>query len=186
MLNKEINADIVGVDEVGYGCCAGPVFVCALRFLKKTDFIFSDSKLLSPKQRNFAFEILKDVADYSIGIGSIEEINELGLARALRLAIERAITKFSGLAIFIDGRKPAWLNCHAIVKGDQKVQQIAAASIVAKCSRDAFMLELASKFPSYGWDVNKGYSTKKHIDAITLHGLTKWHRIKYKNLAKFL
>lgn len=179
---------IVGIDEVGYGCWAGPVFVCALQFKQielQIKHKFADSKSISEKKRNELYEVIQKVANWKIGIGSVEEINEYGLGWAYRKAIERAIEPFHGNQLVIDGRKPGWLDCVAVVKGDQKINAISAASIAAKVERDNLMNQLDSKLPLYGWAKNKGYGTKIHQDALKAHGLSKYHRKSY-DLAKWL
>lgn len=182
------NKLIIGIDEVGYGCWAGPVFVCALEFKSlefQKKYKFADSKSISEKKRNEFYDLIKEIANWKMGIGSIEEINSHGLAWAYRKAIERAIEPFSGKQLVIDGIKPNWLDCAAMIKGDQKINAISAASIVAKVERDKLMNELSKEFPIYGWAKNKGYGTKIHQDALKEHGLSKYHRKSY-DLAKWL
>lgn len=179
--------DIVGIDEVGYGCWAGPVYVCALQLNKLHEEIgckFVDSKSINHKKRVEFYNIIKQVATWQIGIGLVEEINEFGLAYAYRKAIERAIEPFLKCRLIIDGRKPKWLderglNCVAIVKGDCKVPAISAASIVAKVERDAIMVQLAKQHPEYLFEENKGYGTSAHIAAIREHGFCIQHRTSY-------
>ena len=174
----------IGIDEVGYGCWAGPVYVCALYFKEKVETQFFDSKVLSEKKRLELFEILKNIAHWRLGIGSVEEINLKGLAYAHKMAVLRSLEGLSG-EIFIDGRKPKYLECTAIIKGDQKIQEIAAASIVAKVSRDALMQEFGKMWPEYGFAQNKGYGTKQHINALKEFGFSSIHRTSY-NLDKYL
>ena len=169
----------IGVDEVGYGAWAGPLVICALKFIKETDILFFDSKSISERIREELFQVLQTISIYQIGFGSVEEINELGLASAYKKTLLRALNNFDG-EVFIDGRKPKYLECTAIIKGDQKMQCISAASIVAKVIRDNMMKDLAMYYPQYGFENNKGYGTKFHIDAIGQHGLSKMHRICYK------
>ena len=174
----------IGIDEVGYGCWAGPVMACALYFPQETKHEFFDSKSLTPKKRLILFEILKEVAIWNIGIGSVEEINEFGLAYAHKMAILRAKGDFVG-DVWIDGCKPKYLECTAIIKGDQKIKEISAASIVAKVIRDELMNELDKQFPKYGFAKHKGYGTKQHINALQEHGFCEIHRTCYR-LIKYL
>jgi|GEM_PF-678919 len=186
IIDLSSNLTSVGIDEVGYGCWAGPVFVCALQFLRPPEPIFRDSKSISAKKRQELYEKIKEISRWKIGIGMIEEINEFGLGYAYKSAILRAVEPFLGQGtFFMDGRKPSFLDCYALVKGDQKIQAISAASIVAKVERDALMDQLNLEFPMYKWDSNKGYGTADHIKAIREHGLCRWHRKSY-NLDKYL
>lgn len=184
---KEPQEDIkiVGIDEVGYGPWAGPLFVCACKFLSFPEFEIKDSKKLSAKQREEIFEKLKSIAVWEIAIAEVSKINEIGLALSYKATILSASKNFQNKdsRIFIDGRKPKWLECTAVIKGDDKVPQIAAASIIAKVKRDAYMQKLHEEFPQYGWASNKGYGTAKHIEAIRENGLTQHHRINYKPFA---
>jgi len=180
--SKDLNA--VGIDEVGYGSWAGPVVVCALQFEKVPHIQFFDSKTLSAKRRvELRDEIIK-IAKWEIGIGTIEEINEFGLAYAYKKAIERAVQPFLQFPLFMDGRAPKFLKCHAIVKGDQKIQVISAASIVAKVFRDELMNNLEDS-NKYDWQNNKGYGTARHIELLKKYGFSKMHRVVY-NLSKYL
>lgn len=189
MWSSKIEQDFfncVGIDEVGYGAWAGPLYICALKFLHVTEVKFFDSKLISEKRRvALACEIEK-AAVWNFGVGSVEEINELGLGQAYKKTLVRAISPYvcAGERLLIDGSRK-YPNCTAIVKGDQKIQAISAASIMAKVCRDNFMLLLHEEFPMYKWDKNKGYGTAEHISAIKTHGLCKWHRSSYK-LGKYL
>ena len=180
--------DIVGIDEVGYGCWAGPVYVCALRLIKPSSHRFFDSKSISHAKRIELSAIIAQVAVWQIGVGSVEEINQRGLAYAYRKAIERAIEPFETQRLVIDGRRPSWmsyLNCTAVIKGDEKIQAISAASIIAKVERDRLMSELAKVHPQYGFERNKGYGTAEHIAALGEHGFCGQHRTSY-DLEKYL
>lgn len=188
IIDLALKENAVGIDEVGYGCWAGPVFVCALQFFPGIDnsaIKLYDSKSISAKRREQLYEEIKKIARWKIGVGTVEEINEFGLAYAYKNAILRAVEPFVGCDLFMDGRKPSFLNCHALVKGDAKIRVISAASIVAKVERDALMNELHQEFPQYKWDANKGYGTQDQIQAIKIHKLCKWHRSSY-NLGKYL
>lgn len=177
---------VIGVDEVGRGCLAGPVVAGAVIFNPDHILIegITDSKQLSQMQReNFSEQIKKHSKDFSIGISSVNEINKLGIVPATFLAMERALLQFAKVdALLIDGSllprfsKIQPQSIKTIIKGDQLSYSIAAASIIAKVYRDQLMAELHQTFPNFGWDQNKGYGTKKHREAILKTGITEHHR----------
>jgi len=178
----------VGCDEAGRGCLAGPVFAAAV--VLPSDFNhpkLDDSKKLSPKQRGYLRSIILEKAiDYSVQSLSNNEIDKINILNASILAMHLAIrnlTKIHPEFILVDGNrfKPyPGIKHTCIVKGDGLYTSIAAASILAKTSRDEFMKQLHEDFPQYGWDVNKGYPTKLHREAIDKFGITPYHRISYK------
>lgn len=172
---------VVGVDEVGRGPLAGPVTVCAYVFEKNTlPLGVKDSKKLSDKKRRELFEYLIDNAkEYSIVEKSPEVIDEINILEATKLAMKEAVMKLSvvpeivlvdALTLDIPYKQ---LN---IVKGDSKSISIAAASIIAKVTRDNKMIEYSKEFVEYGFENNKGYGTKEHINAIKEIGISKIHR----------
>lgn len=175
---------IVGVDEVGRGCFAGPVVAAAVILpsdFDATDEI-NDSKLLSPKKREKLAPIIKKYSVcYSIAEISIEIINEVGIGKATQRAFYQAVNTLTVKPqyVFIDAfyidnldRK----NQKPIVHGDRKSISIAAASIIAKVYRDELMQKLNAKYPQYDFHQNKGYGTKKHREAIKKFGLCDLHR----------
>lgn len=173
---------IAGVDEVGMGCLAGPVAAAAVILKPETriDFI-RDSKTLTDKQRRCLAEKIKQKAiAWGIGEATIEEIASLNLRRAAIEAMRRAIVALrpSPEAVLIDAFRIPKLNFYqeAIIKGDQKVRSIAAASIVAKVYRDDLMTKLDKIHPGYGLAIHKGYATAKHRQAIKELGLSAIHR----------
>ena len=179
---KENGFQIVcGIDEAGRGPLAGPVYAAAV--ILPDDVIIeglNDSKKLSEKKRELLFKEIKEKAIYSVGTASVEEIDELNILNATYLAMQRA---FDGLpkrpqAAFVDGnRLPALpVPAKAIVKGDYLSASIAAASIIAKVSRDRYMLELAEKYPEYEFERHKGYGTKLHYEKIREYGISDVHR----------
>jgi len=185
---------VCGIDEVGRGPLAGPVVAAAVIIPAQglPDEIAShirDSKKLSPKQREALFQPLMELCDASIAEASVEEIDTLNILQATFLAMRRAL---EGLPhppahALIDGnKKPPGLLCPAttIVKGDDKSLSIAAASIVAKVTRDRFMAKLAETFPGYGWETNAGYGTATHLAALTQLGPTIWHRRSFAPVAQ--
>jgi len=178
---------IAGVDEVGRGCLAGPVVAAAVilpndeNLLKKLDGV-NDSKKLSATKRRKYFSIIQDVAiDFSIGMASANVIDEINILQASFLAMRRALSHLDNCDyIFVDGNKKIpdiQIEQTAIIKGDSQSLSIAAASILAKVVRDEIMIELAKYYDkSFDFESNKGYPTKKHIEALKLHGLLDIHR----------
>lgn len=182
------NKVVVGVDEVGRGPLAGPVVAGAVIFAPDHQMIagINDSKKLSEKKRLELEQIIKEQAQaYGIGLASVEMINQSGILAATTFAMTQALkqlTKFD--LLLIDGRPinnfPIQVDqIEYIVKGDSRSYSIAAASILAKVYRDQIMKNLSIEFPDYNWEKNMGYGTKKHCDAIKIHGTTKHHRELY-------
>ena len=180
---------ICGVDEAGRGPLAGPVCAAAVILPKGLELPgLNDSKKLTDKKRRELFPIIKEQAiAYGIGLASHEEIDEINILQATYLAMERAIAQLNGKADFaqIDGNRPTdfGLPVRTVVKGDSLSASIAAASILAKVTRDDIMLEMAEKYPEYGFEVHKGYGTKAHYDALRAHGHSEIHRMTF--LKKF-
>ena len=173
---------LAGVDEVGRGSLIGPVYAAAV-ILKKSinKKLLKDSKKLSKKKREELCNYIKKNSIWAIGQASIKEIEKINILYASLLAMKRAIIKLKKKPslVLIDGNKLPNLkgyNLKYIIKGDQKIPSISAASIIAKVSRDKFIKTLSKKFKNYGWDTNYGYGTKKHLRAIKKFGITKYHR----------
>jgi ribonuclease HII len=181
---------VVGVDEVGRGPLAGPVTACAVRL--DPDLIpagLRDSKLVSAARREILFDAIMAVAEVSVAHASVQEIDDLNILRASHLAMERAVAGLAADHALIDGNLiPRGLACPAtaIVKGDAKCLSIAAASIVAKVTRDRIMVDLAQQHPGYGWEANAGYPTKAHLAALQNLGATAWHRRSFKPVHNIL
>ncbi len=173
---------ICGVDEAGRGPLAGPVYAAAV-ILPKGHIVegVNDSKKISEKKRELLFDkIISECVSYSVGIATEKEIDEINILQATFLAMRRAV---DGLAIkpdiaFIDGNKKPGLDIEeqVIVKGDAKSANIAAASIIAKVSRDRYMLQMAEKYPQYQFEKHKGYGTKLHYEMIEKYGISPIHR----------
>ena len=183
---------IAGVDEVGRGPLAGPVTAAAVILdpLNIPDNL-NDSKILSSKKREKLFEQLKSSSAFAVAHVSPEEIDKLNILQASLLAMVNAVSnlKVKPNHILIDGNKvPDRLvgRATAIAKGDRKVLSIAAASIIAKVTRDKLMHDLDSKFPVYGWAKNAGYPTKCHMNAIVKYGVTPHHRRSFKPVHNIL
>ena len=173
---------IAGVDEVGRGSLVGPVFAATVIFKKNVDKKkIKDSKKLSKNKRNLLEKYIKKNSIWTIGSASLKEIEKLNILNASLLAMERSIKKLKSKPslIMIDGNKLPIMNGYklkSIVKGDQKVPEISAASIIAKVSRDRLISKMSKKFVKYGWTKNSGYGTKQHLKAIKKFGVTKHHR----------
>ena len=181
-----------GVDEVGRGCLAGPVFAAAVMLNKNinTDDI-KDSKKIPFEKRVLLSKYIKKNSTYAIGSASVEEINKINILNASLLSMQRAIKKLKNkpTMVYIDGifsPKNINMKSKTFIKGDEKIMCIAAASIVAKATRDLFMIKLAKKYPGYNWNKNFGYGTASHIKGLKKYGITKHHRKKFKPIHKML
>jgi len=174
---------ICGVDEAGRGPLAGPV--CAAAVILPEDTVIeglNDSKKISEKKREQLFEIIKEKAvAYAIAFGTVEEIEEFNILEATFIAMNRAIDKLGIKADYalIDGNrvpKNIKIPCETVVKGDSKSCSVAAASILAKVTRDRLLLEYDKKYPEYKFAQHKGYGTKAHYEAIREYGVCEIHR----------
>lgn len=174
---------ICGVDEAGRGPLAGPVCAAAV-ILDPSKSIegINDSKKLSEKKREALYDVIKEQAlAYGIAFASVEEIEEHNILNATYLAMLRAIENLNIKADYalIDGNrvpKGISIECETVVKGDAKSMSIAAASILAKVTRDRLLYEYDEKYPEYGFAKHKGYGTAEHMDAIRKYGMTEVHR----------
>tara|TARA_B100000029_G_scaffold485954_1_gene539827 strand:+ start:3793 stop:4365 length:573 start_codon:yes stop_codon:yes gene_type:complete len=182
---------VAGVDEVGRGCLAGPVFAAAVILNRdiNTENI-KDSKKLSFNRRILLYEYIKKNSIYSLGIATVEEINKINILNASLLSMKRAISKLKTKPsiAYIDGPfvPKLKIRCKPYIKGDERITSIAAASIVAKVSRDLFMIKLSEKYPEYQWNKNFGYGTKDHLNGLKKYGITKHHRKKFKPVHNIL
>ena len=180
---------VCGVDEAGRGPLAGPVCAAAVILPANLDLPgLTDSKKLTDKRRRELFPLIKEQAiAYGIGLASEQEIDEINILQATFLAMERALAQLSirpELAL-IDGNreKDFGIPVKTVVKGDSLSANIAAASILAKVTRDDMMLELSKQYPEYGFDIHKGYGTKAHYEALRTYGASPVHRNSF--LRKF-
>ena len=173
---------VCGVDEAGRGPLAGPVFAGAVILPENyTHEILNDSKKLSEKKRDLVYDdIIRDAVSWSVGIATEQEIDEINILNATFLAMKRAV---EGLVIkpdlaFIDGNRYANTGVKeiTIVKGDSKCMSVAAASIIAKVSRDRFMQDVDKQYPQYQFSKHKGYGTKLHYEMIEQFGVSPVHR----------
>ena len=173
---------ISGVDEVGRGSLIGPVFAAAVIFKKNIDRNkIKDSKKLSKEKRDNLEKYIKKNSIWSIGSASLKEIEKLNILNASLLAMKRSIKKLKlkPSITLIDGNKLPNMNGYklkSVIKGDQKISEISAASIIAKVARDRLITKMSKKFKKYAWDKNSGYGTKQHLKAIKKFGITKHHR----------
>ena len=180
---------ICGVDEAGRGPLAGPVCAAAVILPDHLELPgLNDSKKLSDKKRRELFPLIKEQAiAYGIGLASEKEIDEINILQATYLAMERALAQLEGKAdlALIDGNraKDFGLPVKTVVKGDSLSASIAAASILAKVTRDDLMEAYAEEFPGYGFEIHKGYGTKAHYAALTEKGASPIHRMTF--LKKF-
>ena len=175
-----------GCDEAGRGCLAGPVVAAAVILKKDVDYPeLNDSKQLTEKKRMQLRElVMKEALSYGIGIVTAQEIDEINILNASFLAMHRALDQLEVRPelLLIDGNRfnPYKKVEHVcIVGGDAKYQSIAAASILAKTTRDMMMVEYGEQYPVYNWKKNKGYPTPEHKQAIADHGTTPLHRMTF-------
>ena len=183
---------IAGVDEVGRGCLAGPVFSAAVILNKKINKKgIKDSKKIPFKKRILLSKYIKKNSIYAVGIASVNEIDKINILNASLLSMKRALNKLKvkpSLA-YIDGPfapKNKKIKYKTFINGDEKITSIAAASIVAKVSRDLFMIKLAKKYPRYNWHKNFGYGTIDHLRGLKKYGVTKHHRKGFKPIHNIL
>ncbi len=182
---------IAGVDEVGRGCLAGPV-VSAAVILKKGVQIknLKDSKKLTFEQRIEVSKNIKKNSFFSIGVASVKEIEKFNILQASLLSMKRAILSLSRKPdlILVDGifAPQVFDKCKTVVKGDEKIKCISAASILAKVYRDKIMIKMSKKYKNYSWNKNFGYGTKQHILGLKKYGLTTMHRKNFKPIHKML
>ncbi|MEK9178057.1 MAG: ribonuclease HII [Patescibacteria group bacterium] len=189
---------LIGIDEVGRGPIAGPVAVGAFMFLnEKAKRIFRDvkeSKQLTDKKREEWFRKIriqksKCKVDYAVCFSSSRAINKRGITKAIKSSLNRSLKKlevgkstFYNSKILLDGglKAPAnYKNQKTIIRGDEKEMAIALASICAKVTRDRYMRRLSKKYPRYGFEIHKGYGTKKHYEAIRKYGVCREHRLTF-------
>ena len=184
--------EICGIDEAGRGPIAGPLVVagCIFKneklkmksekwenFLKKLD----DSKKLSEKKREELFEVIKQTCEYHIVFVDNKTIDKKGLSYAINYALKEIKNTLKAEKYLFDGNSNFGVEgIETIIKGDSKIKQISAASILAKVSRDKFMIEIADNYPMYNFKKHKGYITKEHIEEIKKHGFSDIHRKSYK------
>ena len=181
---------VAGVDEVGRGSLIGPVYAAAVILNKSINRkLLKDSKSLTKSKREFLSKYIKKNSIWSIGKASVKEIEKINILQASLLAMKRAIKKLKKkpTLVLVDGNKLPNLKDYklkSIIKGDQKIPSISAASIIAKVSRDKMISKLGKKFKGYYWDKNYGYGTKQHLKAIKNLGVTNHHRKTFSPINK--
>jgi len=190
LINQNVHL-IAGIDEVGRGPIAGPVVASAV--ILPTDFYLpgiNDSKQLSIKKREYYFEeIIKHAISYGIGVATVEEIDSLNIYNSTKLAMKRAVYQLSikPKHLLIDAMKlDIDIEQTGIIKGDAKSISIAAASIVAKVTRDLYMKKLDGLYPHYYFGQNAGYGTKQHIEAVYEHGVLPEHRKTFEPIKSLM
>ena len=178
-----------GCDEAGRGCLAGPVTAAAVILPENfSNDVLNDSKQLTERQRDALRPIIeREAVALAVAFVSPQEIDEINILKASFLAMHRAVAalKVRPEALLIDGNRftpYAGIPHTCIVKGDGKMMSIAAASVLAKTHRDEYMRRIATEYPQYGWEVNKGYPTKAHREAIARFGATVYHRASFRLL----
>ena len=184
---------VIGIDEVGRGCWAGPVVAAAVELTEEHPLSrLTDSKKLSAKARTeLTVQIQESAVQYGIAWVWPREINKIGLTESVRLAMQRAIDELTldGQAVIIDGNYnflPHIKNTSTLVKADAIIPAVSAASIIAKVARDHYMQEIGRKYPDYGFEKHVGYGTAQHITALKQYGVIKTlHRLTYKPIVKF-
>ena len=185
---------IAGVDEVGRGCLAGPVFAAAVILNEKINKKnIKDSKKIPFKKRISLCKYIKKNSIYAVGTASVNEIDKINILNASLLSMQRALNKLKikPSIAYIDGLfapkdKDIDIKYKTFIRGDEKITSIAAASIVAKVSRDLFMIKLSKKYPKYDWHKNFGYGTNGHLMGLKKYGITKHHRKKFKPIHNIL
>jgi ribonuclease HII len=180
---------ICGIDEAGRGPIAGPLTVAGCVFkiengeLRIENYLdlLNDSKKLSAKKREELFEVIKQTCEYHIVFVDNKTIDEKGLSFAINYALNKIKNTLKAEKYLFDGNSAFGVNgIETIIKGDAKIKEISAASILAKVSRDRYMAEIAEKYPEYNFKKHKGYITKEHIEEIKKHGLSDIHRKSYR------
>jgi len=185
---ETLTGTTVGVDEVGRGPLIGDVVACAVILPKDCKLPLRDSKKLSEKRRQILSEQIKEQAiGYFIALATPEEIDELNILHATMLAMQRSVEGLTREGhkidqVYVDGNRCPNIahSCQSVVKGDDKIMEISAASILAKVFRDQQMLDLHEKYPQYGFNKHKGYPTAKHLQALKEFGMIPGYRKSFK------
>lgn len=173
---------ICGIDEAGRGPIAGPLVVAGVVLKSRVDGL-DDSKRLSVKKREKLFELIKVSSKYKIVVIENDKIDEIGLSKSLKMALLEIKSYFldDEVEFLFDGNSSFGVDrINTLVKADQKIKEVAAASILAKVTRDRLMIEYSKLYPEYNFDKHKGYCTKSHLESISKYGLCKIHRKSFK------
>jgi ribonuclease HII len=183
---------VAGVDEVGRGSLVGPVYAAAVILNKSINKkLLKDSKTIAKDKRELLSNYIKKNSIWAIGKASKDEIDKINILQASLLAMKRAVKKLKTKPshVLIDGNRLPKLNNYnlkAVIKGDQKIPSISAASIIAKDSRDKFIISISKRNVGYHWDQNFGYGTKQHLNAIKKLGVNKHHRKTFAPVSKII
>lgn len=171
---------ICGIDEAGRGCIAGSLFVCGV--ILKCDILgLKDSKKLSQKQRFSMLDTIKQNSKLHLVKKDSKEIDKYGLSKCIKESLLEIMDKIYADKYIFDGNYNFAINTlETLIKGDNKLQPISAASIIAKCAKDSEMIEVSKKYPQYHFHKNKGYGTKEHVKSIEKYGLCEIHRTSYR------
>ncbi len=185
------NKIIAGVDEVGRGCLAGPVVSAAVILRKGIKLKnLKDSKKLTFEQRLEVSREIRKNSSFSIGIASVQEIEKLNILKATLLSMKRAIINLSTKPnlVLVDGAFIPEVNykCQSVIKGDEKIKCVSAASILAKVFRDKLMIKMSKKYKNYYWNKNFGYGTKQHLQGLKRYGVTTMHRKNFRPIHNML
>lgn len=186
----ECDGSVAGVDEAGRGPWAGPVVAAAV-ILNRAQVPegLNDSKKLTARRREVLFAEIMETAEVGVGIASVDEIDRLNILGANDTAMRRALSDLTPTKVLIDGNripKGLTLDAMSLVKGDGRSLSIAAASIIAKVTRDRILVKLAETYPGYGWERNKGYGTPEHRRALEQLGVTPHHRRSFQPIHNIL
>lgn len=191
-LSMVYTTNMIGIDEVGRGAWAGPLLVVAARQKSELPKGLADSKKLTKSARSNLIQDIKTSCDLGHGWAKPNEIDELGLSNAMRLAVMRALTEIRAQndeEIIMDGNinycNSIFTNVTCAIRADADYPIVSAASIYAKVTRDSLMAGLAKEFPNHGFDSHVGYGTAKHIQALKDHGVTAIHRLSYRPVREF-
>jgi len=179
-IKKRDYSNYCGIDEAGRGPIAGNLVIAGVVLKREIDGL-KDSKKLNSKNREILYKIIKKSSDYYIYEASAKKIDEIGLSRVIKDGLNRIKNHFSGKKFIFDGNSSFGVNgIETLIKADDKVEAVKAASILAKVHRDKKMIELSKKYPQYGFEKHKGYGTKAHIEAIAKYGYCEIHRRSFK------
>jgi len=170
---------ICGIDEAGRGPIAGPLVMAGV-ILKENIEGLNDSKKLTPKKREMLFDEIIKKSQYKIVEVDNHIIDEKGLSFAIKYCLNEILTSLKADKYIFDGNSSFGFDIDTMIKGDSKIKEISAASILAKVTRDKFMIKIAKQYPNYSFAKHKGYITKQHIEEIKTHGYCDLHRISYK------
>ncbi|MCH2534863.1 MAG: ribonuclease HII [Bdellovibrionales bacterium] len=190
---RNYKVPVIGVDEVGRGCLAGPVFAAAVMLdLDILEYPYTDSKKISEKQRNIWSDEIKNKFIWSVAFATVEEIDELNILNASLLAMNRAVVALNkpGSHVLVDGNQKIknleGYEQTTVVKGDLRASPIAAASIVAKVARDEHIKKMDEVYPGYEFSKHKGYATSLHKEVIKAKGPSPIHRLSFKGVKEFV